>query len=431
MHISVGNKFILGFVVVIAAVAFSPRLVHNLGYEPEVTVVLGYVVGITVGLVLGWLFTRSFSRRIGGISESAECISAGDLTQDVDLPPGRFHDELHELATAINDMVVNLRELVRHIRETSGKVTDSAQALSITTLEINASTEEIAQTIEQISRGAEMQAEMVTRCSTNIHDMAMSVGVVAGSAREAAQAARETSATAQQGMDLANDSLERIGLFFDTQEQAGQQFASLNAKLQQVGKIVDVIGEIARQTNMLALNASIEAVRAGEFGKGFAVVAEEVRKLADNTAKSVGEIADLITTIREESRMMQFSFVQSGSHISEGKKSVNTTVTAFRQIMATVVETERKAESIAELAQLQTAGAGQVVQAIDEIAKVTDENAAATEQVSAATQQQSAAMQDMAHASKELALLATDLLQTVERFRIAAPAETAVHDLNP
>jgi methyl-accepting chemotaxis protein len=431
MHISVGNKFILGFVVVVAAVAFSPRLVHNLGYEPEVTVVLGYVVGITVGLVLGWLFTRSFSRRIGGISESAENISAGDLTQDLDLPAGRFHDELHELATAINDMVVNLRELVRHIRETSGKVTDSAQALSITTLEINASTEEIAQTIEQISRGAEMQAEMVTKCSTNIHDMAMSVGIVAGSAREAAQAARETSATAQQGMDLANDSLERIGLFFDTQEQAGQQFASLNGKLQQVGKIVDVIGEIARQTNMLALNASIESVRAGEFGKGFAVVAEEVRKLADNTARSVGEIADLITTIREESRMMQFSFVQSGSHISEGKKNVNTTVAAFRQIMATVVETERKADSIAELAQLQTAGAGQVVQAIDEIAKVTDENAAATEQVSAATQQQSAAMQDMANASKELALLAADLLQTVERFRIAAPAESAAHDVTP
>jgi methyl-accepting chemotaxis protein len=429
MHVSVGHKFILGIVAVVAVVAFSPHLVHNLGYAPEVTVVLGYLVGMTVGLVLGWLFTRNFSKRIGGLSISAENISAGDLTQEIELAEGRFRDELHELADALNSMVVNLREIVRHIRETSGKVTDSAQALAITTLEINASTEEIAQTIEQVSRGAEMQAEMVTRCSTTIHDMAKSVGMVANSARESAQAARETSATAQQGIDLANDSLERMRLFFDSQEQIGVQFAGLNSKLQQVGKIVDVIGDIARQTNMLALNASIEAVRAGEFGKGFAVVAEEVRKLADGTAKSVSDITDLITTIREESRLVQFSFVQSSSHIGEGKKNVDTSIAAFKQIMTTVVETERKADSIAELTQLQSASTGQIVQAIDEIAKVTDENAAATEQVSAATEQQSAAMQDMAAASKDLARLATDLLQTVERFRIEIPGESAAHDV--
>ncbi len=420
MHVSVGHKFILGFVVVVAAVAFSPYLVGRLDYSPEITVVLGYVVGMTVGLILGWLFARSFSRRIGHLSESAELLSRGDLTQDVILPASNFHDELHDLAGAINEMVVNLRQLVQHIRETSGKVTDSAKSLSTTTLEINATTEEIAQAIEQISQGAESQSTMVGSCSKIIHDMAVAVKMVANSATETAETARLTSTTAHQGLGLANDSLERIRLYFDSHEQAGQQFLSLNKKMQQVGKIVDFIGEIARQTNMLALNASIEAVRAGEFGKGFAVVAEEVRKLADGTAKSVGDISDLITAIREESRMVQFTFSQSSSHIGEGKKNLNTTVDAFKQIMTTVVETERKAQGIAELAQLQTTGAGEMVRAIDEIARVTDENAAATEQVAAATEEQAAAMQDMAEASRDLAGLATQLLQGVERFRIDA-----------
>lgn len=418
MHVSVSNKFILGVAVIVAAVAFSPYLVGKLNYSAEITALLGYAVGMTTGWVLGWLFARSFIRRIGHLTSSAEVISHGDLTQDVTIPAGSFPDELDELSSAINKMGASLRQLVRHVRETSGRVSDSARTLSCTTKEMNSTSEEIAQAIEHISHGAETQATMVSTCSTTIHDLAVAVNMVATSASDAAAAALATSTAAQQGMGLANESLDRIRLFFDSHEQAGHQFVSLNAKLQQAGKIVDFIGEIARQTNMLALNASIEAVRAGEFGKGFAVVAEEVRKLADGTAKSVGEISELITIIREESRMLQIGFSQSSSHIGEEKKNIDTTINAFRTILQTVRETERKANNIAELAQLQTTSADAIVRSIDEIARVTDDYAASTEQVSAATTEQSSAMQGIAAASQELAELATQLLQLVERFRI-------------
>jgi methyl-accepting chemotaxis protein len=169
---------------------------------------------------------------------------------------------------------------------------------------------------------------------------------------------------------------------------------------------------------MLALNASIEAVRAGEYGKGFTIVAEEVRKLADGTSRSASEIIDLVTLIKEDSVRVRDTFASSSRQINEGKKKINSTAEVFQSIVQTVMEAERKANSIADLSSMQSEGAQKVVKSIDEIARVAEDNAAATEQVSAATEEQSAAMQEMAAASKELAQLSSELLRAAERFRL-------------
>lgn len=423
MYIPIGYKFIMGFVVVVAAVAFFPFWVKLLGYSPEMANLLTLSMAMTCGLILGWLFSRSFTKNISNLTSSTEAISQGDLTKDISLKKSRFSDETHDMAVSVNRMVENLREIVRHIREIARKIAESSKTLSSSALEINSSGEEVAGAIEQISRGAESQAEMVGKSSSLIHEMAISVELVARRAKEAAKAARETSLTAQRGGDLAQDSLERMKNLFDNMELTGRQFMSLNAKLQKVGKIADFIGEIARQTNLLALNASIEAARAGEYGRGFAVVAEEVRKLADGTGKSAADIIDLIGMIKEESSLVQTTFAESSRQIGDGKKNIDTTAASFREILETVVETERKANSIADLSNMQTDGANKMVAAVDEIAKVAEDNAASTEQVSAATEEQSAAMQEMVFASKELEDLSDELLRMVERFKVGAGEE--------
>src|SRR6185369_4251971 len=264
MRIPIGHKFIIGFVVVVAAVAFSPKLVGLLGYSAEISSILGYVVAMTLGLILGWAFSKGFTANIGRLTVAAESISRGDLTRDVAIRNSSIPDETHELAALINLMLQNLRDLVGHIKKGSGQLSESARDISSTALEINASTEEVAQAIEHISRGAESQAVMVEKSSKTIREIAISIELVAARARETAKAARETSLTAQHGGTLASDSLERIKEFFDQQEVIGRQFDTFNSKLQKVGKIADFIGDVARQTNLLALNASIEAARAGE-----------------------------------------------------------------------------------------------------------------------------------------------------------------------
>ena len=418
MRIPIGYKFIIGFVVVVAAVAFSPKLVEALGYSAEMSGLLAYAVALTCGLILGWLFSKSFTSNIGKLAESAESISRGDLTRDIAIRRAIFPDETHELAELINLMLQNLRDLVGHIKRSSGQLSDSAREINSNALEINASTEEVAQAIESISRGAESQAEMAEKSTKIIRETAISIELVASRARETAKAARETSQTAQQGGSLASDSLERMKSFFEQQELITNQFAAFNNKLQKVAKIADFIANVARQTNLLALNASIEAARAGEYGKGFAVVAEEVRKLADGSAKSAAEIIEMIENLREESHQVQDVIAESSHTIKEGKKNIDITASAFQEILKTVLETERKATSIADLSQIQLEGSKNMVKAVDEIAKVADDNAASTEQVSAATEEQLAAMQDMALATKELTQLAEELLTVVERFQV-------------
>ncbi len=187
MRIRIVYKIILGFAVVIGAVGFAPDLVKRLDYSPEMTIVFTYAVAMTVGLILGWLFSRRFTKNISLLTTSAESISQGDLTKSVFIDKPLFTDETNDLAVSINKMQENLRELVGYLSGTSGKVAESATTLSSSVLEINASAEEVAQAIEQISRGAESQAEMVGRSSKIIHEMAISVELIAKRAKEAAK----------------------------------------------------------------------------------------------------------------------------------------------------------------------------------------------------------------------------------------------------
>ena len=418
MHIRIVYKFVLGFAIVVASVAFVPKGVQLLGYAPEMTAVLSYSVAMTIGLVLGWIFSKSITGNISRLKDAVEAVSSGNLTSDVVVAKSLFPDETEEMAASINLMADSLRQLVLHARDASRKVANSADTLSSSALEVNAATEEVAQAIEQISRGAESQAEMVTKSSKVIRELAISIELVAKRANEAAKAAREMSLTAQRGGEMAGDSILRMKDLLDRVATSGQQFIELNAKLQQVGRIADFIGDIARQTNLLSLNASIEATRAGEYGKGFAVVADEVRKLADGTGRSAAHIIELIVGIKDESQKVQENITAGFQSISAGKQNLDTTAAAFSEILTTVLETEKKAISIADLSQMQTDGANRMVATIDEIARVAEDNAASTEQVSAATEEQAASMNEMTQATKELAVLAAQLMCAVEQFRV-------------
>lgn len=415
----IGHKFIFGFLFVVFSVIVITHIVKMFGYSQLLTDLLTYSISMVFGLVLGWFFSKKFTQNFSRLSKSTEALCQGDLTHNVYLPKTFLPDETHDMARSINIMVDSLRDLVMHVKMASVKVSDSAKTLSSSAIEINASTEEVAQAIEQISKGAETQAEMVERCSKAIREMAISIELVAGKAKEASKAAKDTSRAAEKGGDVTRESLDKTRQLLGLVEANGQRFMQFNSRLQQVGKIADVINEIARQTNLLALNASIEAARAGEFGKGFAVVADEVRKLADGSSRSAAEIIDIIAAIKDESLKVQESIGETSRQISDGKRNIDSAAASFDEIMATVLETERKANSIADLSQMQTEGAERMVKAMDEIANVAEDNAASTEEVSAATEEQSAAMQEMTYAAQELAALSDELLKVVERFKTA------------
>ena len=246
----------------------------------------------------------------------------------------------------------------------------------------------------------------------------MSINLVATSAKKVAEAAHQTVETANSGRTLAGTSLGSIRQVLTAVESSGQQMVNFIAQLQKISKFVEVINGVAQKTNLLALNATIEAARAGEYGHGFAVVAEEIRKLADSTSISAGEITSLVEGIRSEGEQVQSSMTQIIEEMEHGREAVDRTNQAFSTITQNAEVTRAKASSIAELAEQQISSAERINRAIDEIDKVVSDNAAATEQVSAATQEQSASMEELARSAKELSTMSETLLQIVKKFKL-------------
>lgn len=418
MRVEISYKFIMGFLIVVATIVLLEQMVPLLPVPVLYQRLISGMGAITVGLVLGWIFSKAFTGNIRAINGVAEQLSNGDLTRYARLSKPLFPDETQELGNSLNKVVDNLRSLVGQIRGSSIRVSDSAQGLSASSEQISASAHEVANTIEQVSRGAETQAEMVEKSSKTVKEMAMAIDIIATSARDVAMAAGSTSDTAEEGGEQARTAIEKLHQVIGEVEKSGAQIVSFGESLQKIGKIVDVITGISQKTNLLALNATIEAARAGEHGRGFAVVAEEVRKLADSAGESAGEITELVDSIRGENLKVQETMKRSVEAMDAGRGAIDITSSAFGQIIHNALNTKAKANSIADISSQQTEGARSMVEAIDEIAKVTEDNAASTEQVSAATQEQSASMEEMAHAAQSLSALSEELLAMVSRFQV-------------
>lgn len=207
---------------------------------------------------------------------------------------------------------------------------------------MTASSHELSNTVEQISRGAESQAETVETTSRLIKEMEVSTELVVAAAGKVLEAVDLTVSTAQQG-ETARRTMEGMKQILLDVEQSGEQVVSFGGQLQKISKIVDVINSVAQKTNLLALNATIEAARAGEYGRGFAVVAEEIRKLADSTADSAGEITQLIGNVQGDGLSVEKSLRASIEEMDKGKKAIDLTSTAFSEIIDTAVNAQSKA----------------------------------------------------------------------------------------
>jgi len=421
MRIEISHKFVLGFVVVVGSIVFLNHLIPTIDFIPpsfhQFVTTLG---ALLVGLVFGWMFSKAFTSNIGVLTTGAERLSQGDLSRKLKLRKSLISDETEDLAESLNLVVDSLRKLVGKIRTSSVRVNESSQGLSSSAEEMTASSHEVAGAIEQISRGAETQAEMVERVSRVIREMADSIEKITASSQILSLSAEETTRTAKEGGKLTETSLEKMKDVLGVVENNGRQMVSFSEHVQKIGSIIGVITNIAQKTNLLALNATIEAARAGEYGHGFAVVAEEISKLADSTSESAAEITRLIDTTREESQRVHQSMLESVRSIDSGRAAIDATSGVFLAIIEKAEDAQGKANIITILAEKQNRGSGDIVTAIEEIARVAEDNAAGTEEVSAATEEQSAAMEELTYASQKLAQLADELLTSVSSFNLGS-----------
>lgn len=370
---------------------------------------------LVLGAILIFFIIVSITKPLKQVISAAEKISSGDLTERIAI---RSQDEIGQLSDSFNRMVDSLRSVITSVNESVQHLAASSEELMASSEQTSKATEQIAETIQEVAAGSETQVRSVETSFQAVNQMSAGIQQIAANAQSAAGTAMEASEMAIEGNEAIQSAVKQMKAISDTIQQMSQSVKGLDERSQEIGQIVEAITNIAAQTNLLALNAAIEAARAGEHGRGFAVVADEVRKLAEQSSGSAGQITGLIVNIQEETKRVVDSIENGTQEVAAGIGGVNAAGESFERIQRFV---EQVAEQIKEVSatSLQLAGGTEQVvhsyQVIQEVAAVT---ASGTHNVSAAAEEQLASMEELASSSASLAKMAEDLQALVGRFKV-------------
>jgi methyl-accepting chemotaxis protein len=366
--------------------------------------------------LLNLLLRRLISERIKDVSRFATAIAEGRLNAEPLAAQG--DGPFRELADSLNGVQKSNRSSVSEMSQASQKVRRFATNLAASAVEMNAASEEITATVQQISKGMETQAARTSETSEVMTRMSKNVGLMAEKSASVAEVSAQAWETALKGGESVKEAVRRINEIFAKAQESSRAVESLGAHSKKIGQVVSIITGIADQTNLLALNAAIEAARAGEAGRGFAVVAEEVRKLAEGSARAAGEINKLIKEIQAETLKSVESMKDGARDLNEGREVVNQAGLSLEEIIKVVRRVDEITKEIFQLTQKQAQGTEQVVKAVEEIAAVAEQTAAGTQEASASTEEQTASMEEMVTAARELEETAEHLSHLVSRFRL-------------
>ncbi len=376
--------------------------------------------GDEIGQMIG-----SFKQMVGTtfspiheLKETSEVIASGDLTKDVSMGA---KGDIQKLVGSFEMMLNSLREIVSDVRETSSLVSSTSDNLASISEEMNSTTEEVSTAIQRIASGAQHQAEKIKEVVKIVGDQLTSVEQVVSSAESAADASTKASEVAQKGGDSAQVALQKMREIQAVVDGATEIVRKLGERTKEIHQIVNVITNIAQQTNLLALNAAIEAARAGEHGRGFAVVADEVRKLAEGSGRAASQISVLVDQIETETRKAVDQMESGAKDVSVGATVIDSALASLEDIAATIEQTAAMVQEITAATEEQKASAEKIVQAVDDVAKIAEDTSAASEQTCISTESLTASMEEMTASAQELARLAGLMQSSVERFVLPPP----------
>ena len=347
------------------------------------TVGLGVLLAILMGAVIG----RSINRGVASLETSAARLAGGDLTTQV---PTTGKDELSRVGASFNQMAHHFSELISQVNTASGLVNQHANGLS--------------QSSTQVAQSSRQQSQRATQAAGSVEQFNIAFKEIAATSENIVSAVKNARDLSKHGDTVVANVVKGIEKVAKTVNASAEVIADLGQRSNQIGQIVSVIKDIADQTNLLALNAAIEAARAGEQGRGFAVVADEVRKLAERTTAATSEISSMVGVIQEDTGRAVTTMRQSSHDVQEGVSLANQAGRALQDIASSVEQVADMIGHIAAATQEQSSASEALTQNVEGIAQVADEN--------------SRAIEHAATASQELVECSQNLQQIVSRFRL-------------
>ena len=370
------------------------------------------ILSLALGLMVVRMITRPLSEVVAGMGEMAK----GNLSA---APPlVRSRDEIGQVAQAVGVMQANLRTLLKQFAQSAENMAAASEELTASASQSAQAANQVAASIAQVAQGSEKQLTAVDNTAAVVQQMSAGIQQVASNAGNVSEVADKTSQAGHDGKSAIEQVITQMDSIGQGTAQVGDAIGKLSASSKQIGEIVGVISAIAAQTNLLALNAAIEAARAGEQGRGFAVVADEVRKLAEQSGDAAKQISSLIDENRQNIELAVVAMQSGNVEVKRGIEIVGSAGDAFTKIAALVQEVSVEVREISAAVEEMASGSEQMVGSMKDIERVSKSTAGETQTVSAATQEQSASMHEIATASQNLAKMAEGLQVAIAGFRL-------------
>lgn len=365
------------------------------------------IISIAMAVFFMWATNKHMITPLVRIKETVEDFANGDLTKRANISVHFFGKEIKDEVVCLGDSVDAMASQVANV---IGRISDSSALLA-------SASEQLSSSSGQIADGADRQSSQTAQVATAMEEMNATVIEVAKNSQQVSESARSAQHIALDGGRVVEQAISAMQEVSESTEITADTIKKLGRSSEEIGTIVSVINDIADQTNLLALNAAIEAARAGEQGRGFAVVADEVRKLAERTTKATKEISGMIGTIQSETGKAVDAMAAGTKKVENGVTLANQAGDALKQIVSGVENVTDMISHIATSAEEQSSTTDEISRNMDSIAEVAKSNVSAIGEV--------------ANATNEMARLATELKDLVANFRISEHAEPESRSFEP
>jgi methyl-accepting chemotaxis protein len=380
------------------------------------TILICIFLCIIAALIIAFLFSRSISNPIKRLSKDAEAISAGDLTRSVELL--KSEDEIGKLSKDFSGMHQNLRRLITEVSEMSDKCSVAADEMLTSSSMVNKASNQIATAMNELSQGANEQATASEKGNNMIIEVVSGLKIISGDMIAADELSEQAVKTVNKGEESVQYQAIKMNENKLVASEVADAINALDEKSKEIGEILGVINDISAQTNLLSLNAAIEASRAGEQGKGFTVVASEIRRLAGQSSASAARIDTIVKEVQAGVKDAVIKMGKAKSVVEDQEKALEVTIEAFQNIANAVSDIGVSVRKTADISTSLNTKANEAGDAIGEIASLSEETAASTEEVAASTEEQIAILGQIIESNENLSKISDDLKKSIGKFQV-------------